>query len=95
MLAKERGRNRAEQIRQQESDDKRKKFWADQRIAQEARMQTVPGKLNPKVTVVENEPVVTDSSVTTQTSNSSKVANKDYSTSNPFGGLYALGGGAG
>ena len=89
MLAKERGRNRTAQIRQQESDDKRKKFWADQRAAQEARMQTVPGKLNPKVTVVENEPVVTDSSVTQTSANASRATNKDYSTGNPFMGLYA------
>jgi len=89
MLANERYSNAAEQIKQQKSADETAKFWAGQRAAQEARMPTVPGKLNPKVTVVDNDPVVIDNSVTSQTSNSSKVANKDYGTGNPFMGLYA------
>jgi lysozyme len=50
--------------------------------------ETIPGKLNPKVTVVDNDPVVIDSSVTQTAANSSRATNKDYGTGNPFMGLY-------
>ena len=46
-------------------------------------------KLNPKVTVVNDDPVVLDSSVTQTSANSSRATNKDYGTGNPFMGLYA------
>ena len=51
--------------------------------------ETIPGKLNPKVTVVNDDPVVLDSSVTQTSANSSRATNKDYGTGNPFMGLYA------
>ena len=47
-----------------------------------------PGKLNPKVTIINNDPVVVDNSVIETSTNSSKVTSKDYSTSTPFMGLY-------
>ena len=78
----------ATKIRHQELEDKRKKFWAGQKAAQEQRMPTVPGQLIPKVTVVNNPPVVVDSSVTQTSANSSRATNKDHGTSNPFMGLY-------
>ena len=48
-----------------------------------------PGKLNPKVTVVNEEPMVTDNSVNQTSIKSSNMTNRDYSTGNPNPGLYA------
>ena len=48
----------------------------------------IPTTLTPKITVIENDPVVVDNSVNTTSVKSSHVTNKDYGTTSPFMGMY-------
>ena len=47
-----------------------------------------PGKLNKKVIIINNDPVVVDDSVIQTSTTSRQATNKDYGTSTPFMGLY-------